>query len=97
MVDLALQLNWEGEQEAYSGESKNTALLYEYWLFFELRKIISSIDNCQCIQAAEKPFINTDSGLTMSLSEGQTSIQAFLLANLTTRLNFCYNRTFSIV
>lgn len=36
MVDLALQLNWEGEQEAYSGESKNTALLYEYWLFFEL-------------------------------------------------------------
>ena len=73
MVDLALQLNWEGEQEAYSGESKNTALLYEYWLFFELRKIISSIDNCQCVQAAEKPFINTDNGLTMSLSEGQTS------------------------
>jgi hypothetical protein len=34
MVDLALQLNWEGEQEAYSGESNNTALLYEYWLFF---------------------------------------------------------------
>ena len=29
MVDLALQLNWEGEQEAYRGESKNTALLYE--------------------------------------------------------------------
>ena len=95
MVDLALQLNWEGEQEAYSGESKNTALLYEYWLFFELRKIISSIDNCQCIQAAEKPFINTDSGLTMSLSEGQTSCQAFLLPDLGTRVNLYYNRTFS--
>lgn len=95
MVDLALQLNWEGEQEAYSGESKNTALLYEYWLFFELRKIISSIDNCQCIQAAKKPFINTDNGLTMSLSEGQTSCQAFLLPDLGTRVNLYYNRTFS--
>lgn len=95
MVDLALQLNWEGEQEAYSGESKNTALLYEYWLFFELRKIISSIDNCQCVQAAEKPFINTDNGLTMSLSEGQTSCQAFLLPDLGARVNLYYNRTFS--
>lgn len=95
MVDLALQLNWEGEREAYSGESKNTALLYEYWLFFELRKIISSIDNCQCIQAAEKPFINTDNGLTISLSEGQTSCQAFLLPDLGTRVNLYYNRTFS--
>lgn len=95
MVDIALQLNWEGEREAYSGESKNTALLYEYWLFFELRKIISSIDNCQCIQAAEKPFINTDNGLTMSLREGQTSCQAFLLPDLGTRVNLYYNRTFS--
>ena len=95
MVDLALRLNWEGEQEAYSGESKNTALLYEYWLFFELRKIISSIENCQCVQAAEKPFINTDNGLTMSLSEGQTSCQAFLLPNLGVRVNLYDNRTFS--
>ncbi len=95
IVDLALQLNWEGKQKAYSGESKNTALLYEYWLFFELRKIISLIDNCQCIQAADKPFINTDNGLTMSLSEGQTSCQAFLLPDLGTRVNLYYNRTFS--
>ncbi len=95
MVDLALQLNWEGEQQAYSGESKNTALLYEYWLFFELRKIISSIDNCKCIQTAEKPFIRTDNGLTISLSEGEISCQAFLLTDIDTRVNLYYNRTFS--
>ena len=95
MVDLALQLNWEGEQDAYNGESKNTALLYEYWLFFELRKIISLIDNCKCIQAAENPFIETDNGLTISLSEGKTSCQAFLLPDLKTRVNLYYNRTFS--
>lgn len=95
MVDLAIQLNWEGEQEAYSGESKNTALLYEYWLFFELRKIISSIEDCQCIQAEKKPFINTDNGITISLSEGQESCQSFILYNLGTRVNLYYNRTFS--
>ena len=32
MVDLARQLEWEGKDDIYSGESKNTALLYEYWL-----------------------------------------------------------------
>lgn len=95
MIDLALKLNWEGEQEVYSGESKNTALLYEYWLFFELRKIIKKIVNCQCLQTSEKPFINTDKGLTVSLSEGQTSCQAFLLPDLGTKVNLYYNRTFS--
>lgn len=95
MVDLALQLNWEGEQEVYSGESKNTALLYEYWLFFELRKIIRSIDNCKCVQVVENPFISTDNGLTISLSEGKASCQAFLISDLNTRVNLYYNRTFS--
>ena len=95
MVDLALQLNWKGNKEVYSGESKNTALLYEYWLFFELRKIIGSIVNCKCIQTSEKPFINTDNGLTISLCEGKTSCQSFLLTNLATRVNLYYNRTFS--
>lgn len=95
MVELALKLNWEGEQEVYSGESKNTALLYEYWLFFELRKIICSIDNCNCVQSVEKPFINTDNGLTISLCKGKTSCQAFLLPTLGIRVNLYYNKTFS--
>lgn len=41
MVDLALQLDWKGKDSVYEGESKNVALLYEYWLFFELGSIIS--------------------------------------------------------
>lgn len=94
MVDLALQLHWEGAQEVYNGESKNTALLYEYWLFFELRKIISSISNCECIQAPENPFISVENGLTISLCEGKTSCQAFMFPDLGTRVNLYYNRTF---
>lgn len=95
MVDLALKLNWEGEQDVYNGESKNTALLYEYWLFFELRKIIGAIDDCECIQATGTPFISIDNGLTMSLSEGDTSCQAFKLSKLGINVNLYYNRTFS--
>lgn len=38
MVDLALQLDWKGKEDVYSCESKNTALLYEYWLFLSLGK-----------------------------------------------------------
>lgn len=33
MIDLALKLDWKGKDDAYTGEAKNTALLYEYWLF----------------------------------------------------------------
>ncbi len=95
LVDLALQLNWEGEQEVYKGESKNTALLYEYWLFFELRKIIKSIDGCKCVQADKDPFIKTEHGLTMSLSTCQTSCQAFVFPDLRTKVNLYYNKIFS--
>ena len=44
MLDLALQLNWRGKDDIYLGEAKNTALLYEYWLFFELRSILKELN-----------------------------------------------------
>lgn len=95
MLDLALQLNWEGEKKVYNGESKNTALLYEYWLFFELRKIIKSIDDCKFVQSNENPFITRENGLTLSLSEGETSCQSFIFQNMKLRVNLYYNRLFS--
>ena len=95
MVDLALQLDWKGEDSVYEGESKNVALLYEYWLFFELGSIIKSIDGCEAITVEETPFLTTDNGkLTVSLKEGKKSCQAFVIKNLNTRINLYYNRTF---
>lgn len=49
MVDLALQLDWKGKDSIYDGESKNVALLYEYWIFFELNKIVRMIEGCNVI------------------------------------------------
>ena len=94
MVDLALQLDWKGKEEVYSGESKNTALLYEYWLFFELRKIILKIDGClPVLQNGEDAFIKENDGLTISLCQDKKSVQHFETENQ--KIDLYYNRTFS--
>lgn len=95
MLDLALQLDWKGKDNVYEGESKNVALLYEYWLFFELYKIIKSIDGCELINTRENPFLLTDNGITVSLEEGKKSCQSFWIKKYDVKVNLYYNRTFS--
>ncbi len=96
MVDLALQLDWKGKEDVYSGEAKNTALLYEYWLFFELRKIITRIDNCKPIigdnSFDKNAFIKESDGLTIVLKQDRESIQEFETKEQ--KINLYYNRTF---
>lgn len=95
MVDLALQLDWNGKDNVYKGEAKNVALLYEYWLFFELYGIINSIEKNTVPADDENAIkINEDGKLTISLVEGKSSVQHFTLANLGSKVNLYYNRTF---
>ena len=96
MIDLALQLDWKGEDAVYEGESKNVALLYEYWLYFELGKVLESINGCCTEMAEDNPFITSDKGkLVISLREGKKSCQSFHIPRLKTKINLYYNRTFS--
>lgn len=95
MIDLALQLDWKGKDNVYEGESKNVALLYEYWLFFELYKIIRSIDGCELVSIKENPFLLIDDGITISLEQGKKSCQAFEIKRYKMKINLYYNRTFS--
>lgn len=96
MIDLALQLDWKGKDEVYMGESKNVALLYEYWLFFELYKIIKSIDGCEIVAGSEDAFITAvDGGLTISLKQDKKSCQSFIINKYGVKVNLYYNRTFS--
>ena len=98
MVDLALKLDWKGKDDVYSGEAKNTALLYEYWLFFELRKIIHELSGKDKTKNAVEPytqFINDTNGLTISLQQGYPSLQSFIFENENLKVNLYYNRTFS--
>lgn len=94
MVDMALQLDWKGQEDVYSGESKNTALLYEYWLFFVLRKIIKNIDGCKLVdEKDETESFETDrDGLSIVLKQGTKSVERFESGDL--RINLYYNYTF---
>lgn len=95
MIDFALQLDWKGKDAVYEGESKNVALLYEYWLFFKLFKTIKSIDGCKMIVCRENPFLIMDDGITVSLEQGKKSCQSFVIDKYKTKINLYYNRTFS--
>ncbi len=95
MIDLALQLDWKGKDDVYEGESKNVALLYEYWLYFELFRIIKSIDGCVLAKTDKDPFLDFSNGLTVSLKEGKQSLQCFEIEKLGVKVNLYYNRTFS--
>ena len=98
MIDLALKLDWKGKDNVYTGEAKNTALLYEYWLFFELRKIIHEISGMDKEEKGLEPynqFINDSNGLTISLQQGNSSLQSFSFKEEKLTVNLYYNRTFS--
>jgi len=96
MVDLALQLDWKGEEAVFDGESKDVALLYEYWLFFELIRIMKSIDGCEEVTVEDNAFLVIDDGkLCISLQQGKPSCQAFKIDRLRTKVNLYYNRSFT--
>ncbi|MDO4178055.1 MAG: DUF2357 domain-containing protein [Phascolarctobacterium sp.] len=96
MVELALQLNWKGKEDIYTGESKNVALLYEYWLFFELSKIVKDMEGCKVIEEkSPESFIQPDGKLKINLTEGNKSCQRFEIEKLGLKVNLYYNRTFS--
>ena len=98
MVDLALKLDWKGKDDVYSGEAKNTALLYEYWLFFELRKILHELSGKDKTETGVEPytqFVNDTNGLTISLQQGNSSLQSFSFEHEKLTVNLYYNRTFS--
>lgn len=98
LIDMALQLDWKGQEDVYQGKSKNTALLYEYWVFFILNKIFRKIPGCKESSVSTdniNQFISYDSGLMLSLKQGKTSCQSFSFDDLKLTVNLYYNYTFS--
>ena len=96
MIDLALQLDWRGKDSVYEGESKNVALLYEYWLFFELFKVVKALPKCEMGKDEQNPFISVKHDrLIISLKEGKESCQPFVIHDKGIKINLYYNRTFS--
>jgi len=81
LVQMALQIKWEGREDSFSGDTRNVAKLYEYWVYFKLYNIILSLDKCALINVEDvNSAIRFDeTGLQIKLHEGQSSL-----------LQFCY-------
>ncbi|MDO5575643.1 MAG: DUF2357 domain-containing protein, partial [Fibrobacter sp.] len=100
MLDLAMQLDWKGQEKVYEGEARNIALLYEYYLVFFLMDVIKNlgaefeldkIEECD----AKQMLSNKDKdGLLVSIKEGETSLLSVILKEKELRINFYYNKTF---
>jgi predicted component of viral defense system (DUF524 family) len=86
LCSVAPKLEWDGSDDVYEGESRNIALLYEYWLFFELSRIIHDLDGCTPVQG-RKNYENShdsfqktnDCKLTIFLKGGSESRQCYVV------------------
>lgn len=102
MLDLALQLDWPGLSDVYMAQARNTALLYEYWLAFQLIDVLHSLQvdekkpevvNCDGDGQKQMLRFTCDGGLLISLRQGEESRMSFNL-NDKLRADFYYNRSF---
>ncbi|MBK9484517.1 MAG: DUF2357 domain-containing protein [Chitinophagaceae bacterium] len=96
MFDLAAKMVWHGGDDVYSGNKRDVAVLYEYWLFFKLLEIIKEVFKIDSLPT-EKLIEETKDGLGLKLKQGKfLPIEGICLAeNRKLRLEFSYNKTFS--
>ncbi len=95
LFDLAAKLCWKGGDDVYKIGMKNVATLYEYWLFFKLLELISSIFNVPKTEKEKLISIGEDQ-INLNLKEGYVSMVEGLYVTGHRKINvrFYYNRTF---
>ncbi len=96
MFDLAAKMIWHGGDDVYSGNKRDVAVLYEYWLFFKLLDTIKEVFKIDSL-ATEKLIEQTSDGLGLKLKQGKfLPIEGVYLSNTRKlRIEFSYNKTFS--
>ena len=94
--DLAAKMVWHGGDDVYSGNKRDVAVLYEYWLFFKLLDIIKEVFKIDSL-ATEKLIEQTQDGLGLKLKQGKFLPVKGVYVSDTRKLNieFSYNKTFS--
>jgi len=70
MFDLAAKLVWHGGDDIYSGNKKDVAVLYEYWLFFKLLDIVKDVFKIETL-ATDNLIEKTKDGLGLKLKQGK--------------------------
>jgi len=96
MFDLAARLVWRGGDDVYHAGKKDVAVLYEYWLFFELLDVVKSVFAIEPAHISDlvKP---TRNGLGLQLKQGRHLPVSGVFDAGSRKLNveFSFNRSFS--
>ncbi|WP_353717539.1 DUF2357 domain-containing protein [Dyadobacter sp. 676] len=96
MFDLAARLVWRGGDDVYHAGKKDVAVLYEYWLFFELLDLVKSVFSIEPAHVGEliRP---TKDGLGLQLRQGRHLPVSGVFDAGSRKLNveFSFNRSFS--
>ena len=98
MFQMAAKICWTGGEDVYGAGNRNIAVLYAYWVFFELLKIVSEVFD---IPAKEKECLleKDEHGLELMLRRGRTVMLKGVYnpggVMRPMRVRFHYNKTFS--
>lgn len=103
LCEQAARLNWEGRDDVFSATVRNVAALYEYWLFFFLRRTIAALPEISEVPLDEAPgaglipaFCERKGLLEIRLKRGTGSLLAFEQGGSDgLRIHFCFDRTYS--
>ena len=98
MFEMAAKICWSGGEDVYGAGNRNIAVLYEYWVFFELLKIVSEVFD---IPPREKESLLAKGkhGLELVLNRGKEVMLKGVYnpggVMRPMRVCFQYNKTFS--
>jgi predicted component of viral defense system (DUF524 family) len=96
MFNLAAKMIWHGGEDVYSGNKRDVAVLYEYWLFFKLLEAIEEIFAIEPRNLGEL-IKETEDGLGLQLRQGKCLAIKGVFESEVRKLNieFSYNKTFT--
>lgn len=97
MFGMAAKIGWSGGEDVYQGGNRNIAVLYEYWAFFKLLKVVSGVFSIER-KEREKLLSVEKKGLELALRRGRAVMLQGVYAPVGGRrplnVRLHYNKTF---
>ena len=98
MFGMAAKIGWKGGEDVYGAGNRNIAVLYEYWAFFELLKIVSAVFGIERKQR-ECLLVKENNGLELALRRGKAVMLSGVYepegCKRPLEVRFHYNKTFA--
>lgn len=93
--DLAAKLIWEGGNDVYKAGKKDIAVLYEYWLFFQLLNVMKKVFHLEPDDVSNL-IKNNGKDLSLQLKQGNvTAVKGiYSKGNRSLNIKFNYNKSF---